>query len=207
MAKKKGKNRVGLLLDETGSMAIRKQETIVAVNNYFDTLREEKALVTFATFDTAQGVNFRHTDVKAKEIDNLTDQSYKPNAMTPLHDAVGKMISQMRQQAKPGDKVLITVVTDGEENSSTEFNLPKVQALINQCEKDGWAFSFIGASADAWHGGARMGVVAASVLNVDGNQMVGAMNAHVHATKSYFSGRTSAKSFYDKSRHLVTDDS
>ena len=207
MGKKKGKNRVGLLLDETGSMAIRKDETIVAVNNYFDTLREEKALVTFATFDTAQGVNFRHTNVKAKEVSNLTDESYRPNAMTPLHDAVGKMISEMREQAKPGDKVLITVVTDGEENSSREFDLPKVQALIKQCEKDGWAFSFIGASSDAWHGGARMGVTAAAVLNVDGNQMVGAMNAHAHASRAYFSGATSAKSFYDESRHLVSDDS
>ena len=71
--KKKTVNRVGFLLDETGSMNIRRDETIVAVNNYFEGLRQE-AVVTFATFDTAQGVNFRHVETKAKDIPDLTEQ-------------------------------------------------------------------------------------------------------------------------------------
>ena len=207
MAKrKKSVKRVGFLLDETGSMQVRKDETIVAVNNYFETLREEKAVVTFATFDTAQGVNFRFTDTPAKDIPDLTDQSYRPNAMTPLHDAVGKMIGEMSTQAKTDDKVLIVVVTDGEENSSREFNLAKVRELIHKQEQAGWAFAYIGATSDAWAGGGQMGVAQAAMLNVDGHQMVGAMRAHSAATADYFAERVTGQSLYSRSRHLVEDE-
>ncbi len=207
MAKrKKSVRRVGFLLDETGSMQVRKAETIVAVNNYFQTLREEKAVVTFATFDTAQGVNFRFTDTPAKDLPDLTDQSYRPNAMTPLHDAVGRMIGEMGQYAQEGDKVLIVIVTDGEENSSREFNLAKIKELIQQREQAGWAFTYIGATADAWAGGRQMGVMADAMLNVGGDQMVGAMRAHAAATADYFAGRVTSAGFYSLSRHLVDDD-
>lgn len=207
MAKrKKSVKRVGFLLDETGSMQVRKDETIVAVNNYFEMLREEKAAVTFATFDTAQGVNFRFTDTPAKDIPDLTAQTYRPNAMTPLHDAVGKMIGEMGMQAQADDKVLIVVVTDGEENSSREFNLAKVRELIQQKEQAGWAFAYIGATADAWAGGGQMGVAAASVLNVRGDQMMGAMRAQAAATADYFADRVTGKNLYSLSRHLVEDD-
>jgi hypothetical protein len=207
MAKrKKSVKRVGFLLDETGSMQVRKAETIVAVNNYFETLRSEKAVVTFATFDTEQGVNFRLNDTPAKEIPDLTEQSYRPNAMTPLHDAVGKMIGDMGQYAQEGDKVLIVIVTDGEENSSREFNLAKVKALIQQKEQAGWAFAYIGATSDAWAGGGQMGVAQAAMLNVDGHQMVGAMRAHSAATADYFAERVTGQSLYSLSRHLVEDE-
>lgn len=202
----KTKNRVGFLLDETGSMMVRRDETIVAVNNYFETLRQEKAIVTFATFDTAQGVNFREINTKAKKVVDLTEESYVPNAMTPLYDAVGKMIIEMERHSASGDKVLICIVTDGQENSSLEFDLAKIRSLIAQRESDGWAFAFIGATADAWDGGANIGIAQDAVLNVKGNQMKGAMIVNSAATGDYFAGRVSGKRFYSDSRHLVKDD-
>lgn len=204
--KKKSTNRVGFLLDETGSMNVRREETIVAVNNYLEGLREEKAVVTFATFDTEQGVNFRYTETKAKHIPDLTVDTYRPNAMTPLHDAVGKMVQIMQQQAGDADKVLIVVVTDGEENSSREFDLNKIQTLIKQQEKTGWAFAYIGVSADAWAGGRQMGVADGSILNVKGDQVQRAMLSHSRATADYFADRVSAQDLYSRSRHLVDDD-
>jgi len=206
MSKKNGKNRVGFLLDETGSMQVRRDETIVAVNNYLATLRKEKARVTFATFDTAQGVNFRHVDVRAKDINDLDKATYSPNQMTPLHDAVGKMIGEMEQHANSGDKVLIVIVTDGQENASQEFDLPKVQALIKKQEAAGWAFAYIGATAEAWAGGASLGVAVGAILNVGGHQMVGAMRAQCTATSEYFAGNVTAQNLYAHSRHLVEDD-
>lgn len=206
MGKKKTVNRVGFLLDETGSMQSRRQETIVAVNNYFDTLRKEKAVVTFATFDTVQGVNFREVDTPAKDIDDLTAETYVPNAMTPLHDAVGKMIGEMEKHAKKKDKVLIVVVTDGEENSSREFDLSKVRDLITKQESAGWAFAYIGATPEAWAGGGQMGIKMDAVLNVKGGQMVGAMLANSAATSDYFAGRVTSRNLYSRSRHLVDQD-
>jgi Mg-chelatase subunit ChlD len=206
MAKKKSVNRVGFLLDETGSMNVRRDETIVAVDNYFERLRTEKAVVTFATFDSEQGVNFRQTETKAKDIRDLDVNTYRPNAYTPLHDAVGKMLQTMQQQAGAGDKVLIVVVTDGEENCSQEYDLAKIQQLIQQQEAAGWAFAYIGVSADAWAGGTRMGMKTGSVMNIRREQVHAAMSAHGAATADFFAGRVDNRDLYAQSRHLVDDE-
>lgn len=198
MAKKKSINRVGFLLDESGSMEERRQETIVAVNNYFEALSKDKAIVTFATFDTAQNVNFRETAKPATEIAFLTLETYKPNQMTPLHDAIGKMIGVMAGQAEKGDKVLIVIVTDGMENSSHEFNLTKIRELIQKHENEGWAFAYVGAAPDAWAGREAIGVTMDSALELDGSQGAFAkgMMMNVSATSDYFAGRVSNRAIY-----------
>jgi hypothetical protein len=45
--------------------------------------------------------------------------------------------------------VLATIITDGQENSSTEFTHKETKLLIaNISEKPNWAFGFIGANID-----------------------------------------------------------
>ena len=50
-----------------------------------------------------------------------------------------------------------------------------------------------------------MGVSVRNVLNVQGDQMIGAMKAQSRATSHYFSNQVSSKNFYDTSRDLVED--
>lgn len=198
MAKKKQVNRVGLLLDESGSMSSRRDETIKAVNEYFVTLRNENAIVTFATFDTAQNVRFRETGVKASDIADLTTENYRPNAGTPLYDAVGKMLNTMTDQAGDKDKVLIIVVTDGQENSSGEFSLDKVKELIAKFESHDWAFAYVGAAPSAWSGAGAMGVSVGNSLPVadSAGQVQVAFAVNSLATSDYFAGRVSSRSLY-----------
>jgi uncharacterized protein with von Willebrand factor type A (vWA) domain len=197
--KKPGTFRVGLLLDESGSMAGRKDETIQAVNTYFDSLKGHKAHVTFATFDSGQGVRFRQTDVLAEKITPLTAKTYVPNAYTPLLDAVGKLIQMMTGQAGDKDKVVVVVVTDGAENASKEFNLIQVRELIASLQEKQWAFAFIGAAPEAWAGGVELGTPVANLMNISGarGSMKGAMRVTSLATVGYAKGLTEATNFYD----------
>lgn len=200
-------NHVGFLLDETGSMGVRREETIKAVNEYFQSLRRDKAFITFATFDSEQGVNFRNTATKAAQIPDLTLETYKPNASTPLYDAVGKMVSTMFEQATTKDKVVIIVVTDGQENASREFTLDKVKELIKEYEGKQWVFAYVGAAPDAWDGAGAMGLPTADVLNTSGGQgmMMASMAANAVASADYFSGRVTHKTFYRNARHIVEE--
>ena len=206
----KGKNIVGLILDETGSMLIRKVETIGAVNHYLDMLRDEKARVTFATFNHSQGVKFHALNEKAKDVSDIDKSSYNPSSMTNLLDALGRMIAEIDKVATKNDIVLIMTVTDGQENCSEEFNLEQIKQLIEQRERSGWKFSYIGATVDAWGKGQSMGISVGASLDVSGQQMGVAMNVASDATSRYFSSSRAGapsvgKAFYsDEDRDKVS---
>ena len=40
--------------------------------------------------------------------------------------------------------MLVTIITDGEENCSEEYNLKMIKNLIDKLKKQGWTFTFIG---------------------------------------------------------------
>ena len=40
--------------------------------------------------------------------------------------------------------MLVTIITDGEENCSTEYSLNMIKTLIEKLKKHNWTFSFIG---------------------------------------------------------------
>ena len=156
-----------LVVDETGSMQARKPTTISAINEYLDSQRQSPlpAWVTMAFFNSEKKVQILHSGVDLKKVPNLVDKDYLPTGNTPLYDAIGQVVrdvekrrEQVKKDERPG--VLFVVVTDGEENASTEFKKVDVSALIAEKEKDGWTFVYIGAQRDAWQDGMNLGVAA-----------------------------------------------
>lgn len=153
------KTLVAFLLDRTGSMASVKQETIGGFNGYLDELlkkRESKDITFhFTQFDTLS-VDVVHDCVPLNKVDRLTAKTYEPRASTPLYDAIGTTIRNIETKAN-AHKVLFVVLTDGEENSSSEWNEKTIKALIKEKEdKDKWTFSYIGVGPEAWAANARL---------------------------------------------------
>lgn len=147
------KTLVAFLLDRTGSMASVKQETIGGFNGYLDELLkkpESKDIVFhFTQFDTL-GTDVVHDCVALNKVMKLTGESYSPRASTNLYDAIGGVIRKIETKAN-GHKVLFVVLTDGEENSSSEWTETTVKELIKEKEsKDKWTFSYIGVGPEAW---------------------------------------------------------
>ncbi len=62
----------------------------------------------------------------------------------PLYDAIGKTVSKLNAQVGPNDHVLVTIITDGAENCSTEWNLQMVRNLIEKLKQQKWTFTLIG---------------------------------------------------------------
>jgi hypothetical protein len=73
-----------------------------------------------------------------------------PISGTALYQAVGQTLQLLRQSKLPGEKVLVKIFTDGEENSSRgEFRNPTVLSkLIKQCEEEDFTITFIGTDRD-----------------------------------------------------------
>ena len=76
-------------------------------------------------------------------------------------EGVNQFVDGMRDvksvDPESAGKVLCVVVTDGEENSSTEVDPETLRAMIAEREKDGWTFIFLGANIDAWDEGRKYG--------------------------------------------------
>ena len=51
---------------------------------------------------------------------------------------------QTNAQIEDGDHVLVTIITDGEENSSEEWTLKMIRTMIEKLKKQSWTFTLIG---------------------------------------------------------------
>lgn len=152
-----------LILDESGSMQAIYNEALSGANETIQTVRaaqeahpELDQRLTFVTFNTAyeghptQG-NIRtvFNDVPIGEVRDLTGNDYNPNACTPLYDAMGTSITALERKFKEGDRALVTIITDGLENASKEYNQGAIKAMVDRLREKGWTFVYIGANQDA----------------------------------------------------------
>lgn len=93
-----------ILLDRSGSMQTRWTETIGALNAYVTGLAGNKATkkaeVTVAAFDNQDPYLVVRSSIKASEWTPISETEILPRGMTPLYDAIGKLVSTVRQDAR-----------------------------------------------------------------------------------------------------------
>ena len=143
-----------IIIDESGSMSCIRQQAMDSVNETIQTIRaaqerneNQEHFVTLVTFnDTATIVN---DCAPINEIKELTADSYCPDCCTALYDAMGISLNALQKKASKEDKVLVTIVTDGYENASKEYNLRAIKALVEELKAKGWVFAYLGANQDA----------------------------------------------------------
>ena len=146
-----------VILDKSGSMSSIRTE---AINGYNETLASIKStqdefaqtqehFVSLAAF-CGHGVEMIHDMIPIDKAEKLTGEQYRPCCMTPLFDAIGISVTKMRKRiADEADSlVIVTVITDGYENASKEWDSKTVHRLIEDCKEEGWTFSFIGAGEE-----------------------------------------------------------
>ena len=146
-----------VILDKSGSMESIRTE---AINGYNETLGSIKAtqlkfletqehFVSLAAFCDC-GIDMIYDMTPIKDADKLTKEKYDPCCCTPLFDAIGKTVKTLKKKIADVEDaaVLVTIITDGYENSSKEWDGKAVSKLIEECKEEGWMFSFIGAGED-----------------------------------------------------------
>lgn len=169
--KRAGKNpnlsHIVFVLDESSSMSSCWDQTISGYNEYLKAQKEDaektgiKTLVSLFKFN---GFNvdciFDRQDVA--EVTPLTKSNYRPSGGTNLLDAMGGVmmkINALLSEKKKADResVIITILTDGEENQSRTFKNADIKVMVEKAEGKNWGFMFLGANIDAFHAGAAMG--------------------------------------------------
>ena len=139
-----------LVVDESGSMSIIRRQALVGINETLATIQKmQKAhknleqRVTLITFDNTH-TNVFYDNVRASNANPLKAKDYNPCGATPLYDAIGMGIAKINALTTEDDSVLVTIITDGEENCSEEYSLKMIKNLIEKLKKQNWTFTFIG---------------------------------------------------------------
>jgi len=145
-----------IILDESGSMESIKKSTISGFNEVIQTIRElekeypeQQQHISFVTFS---GLDIRtHLDkAPIRQIREIDERTYRPNSSTPLFDAMGISLMKLKYDlaGQRDCKVLVTILTDGEENSSKEFTGAQIKSMVEELKQLGWTFTYIGANHD-----------------------------------------------------------
>lgn len=163
---------ITVVLDRSGSMAAVRDDTIGGFNSF---LEEQKAVpgsarVSLVQFDDRYEVLYENRSVQDAPM--LSAKTFVPRGSTALRDAIGRTINAtgarltaLPEAERPG-KVLLIVMTDGEENASREFSGGQILDMItHQREKYQWEVVFIGANQDAVATGASYGIPQSNALN------------------------------------------
>ncbi len=138
-------NHAIVTLDETGSMSGQERRVVTSLNEYVNQL-PKKTLLTVFMFDSERWTEFFHGSVRKWK--PMKEKDYRPGAMTPLYDAIGKSIAHAESVASNGDRVMVMIDTDGYENASREYTHESCLALVSRKKKAGWEFLFMSAGVD-----------------------------------------------------------
>jgi hypothetical protein len=86
-----------------------------------------------------------HNGIPLNSVSLLTGETYVLSGGTALNDAIGSMIQRIGKRAKRSTRVLIAILTDGEENSSRQFSRDDIMRMITYRRTTyDWQFVFIG---------------------------------------------------------------
>ena len=146
-----------IIMDRSGSMWDIRKPAIMGFNEvlggvkaaqtkYADT---QEQYITLVLFDS-ESIDEVYWNADPAKAEHLTTATYVPGACTPLYDAMGRTLTKLERELK-GDEnhsVLVTVITDGYENDSHEYNLAAVKALVEHLKDQGWTFAYMGTDHD-----------------------------------------------------------
>jgi hypothetical protein len=183
-----------ILLDRTGSMEPIWSEALSSVNAYADGLAtldggpRVDADITLAVFDAQDGFQFDvlRDDVDAERWKKVTNDEVNPRGMTPLYDAIGRIVS-LAEKDRP-EKAVIVIMTDGEENSSQEMTKTTAKAALDRVRKKGWEVVFLGAEFSNFDDAEGVGQSSSRNMAVGKDQLSDSMRRLSQKSKDYASG-------------------
>lgn len=159
-----------IILDESGSMSPIVKQTINGCNETLNTIRSAQkeyaaSQTHYVSIFVFQSNASRpsHYLVKNRPIDEvepLTETMYEPYGGTPLYDAVGSTLTDLKAIISCKELALgnVTIITDGEENTSHHYSGEKVMRMISEVRELGWSVNFIGANIDVKAAAATIGI-------------------------------------------------
>jgi hypothetical protein len=121
-------------------------QSIKGIQKQFPEQEHDISIISFNGF----GNKVLHFMDDVSKLNTIDSSNYKPDSVTPLYDAMGFGFSKLRKKLKSQTNynVLVTILTDGEENASKEYSGTEIKNMIEELSSDNWTFTYIGTDHD-----------------------------------------------------------
>lgn len=153
-----------IVIDESGSMLSVRQQVVSGCNETLQTIHvmkkknpEQEHLVSIYMFQTGRS-RYVIKECPISSVLTIRPKDYQPGTCTPLYDAVGDTLTDLKSNLAEDVAAYVTIITDGIENDSRRYNASMVRSLINNLKKKKVIVSFIGANIDSKRYGHDMGI-------------------------------------------------
>lgn len=183
-----------IILDASGSMYSIRNEAIAGVVETIQTIRtaqeenaDQEQMLSLVVFN-GKHIATVYDRMPITKVSDFNEKDYQPTDNTPLYDAMGGSITNLQRYIDEEENALVTIITDGYENASREWNHQRVFQLVEDLKKKNWLFTYIGANQDALAVARGMGIDHSMNFMSDAK-----------GTKAMFmKEKRSRKAFYDK---------
>ena len=183
-----------IVLDASGSMYSIRNEAIAGVVETIQTIRTaqsenagQEQLFSLVVFN-GQRIATVYDRMPIANVADFKEKDYLPTDNTPLYDAMGNSFTHLHQYISEDDNVLVTIITDGYENSSVEWNHQRINQLVEDLKKKNWLFTYIGANQDALAVAKGMGI----------DHGMNFMSSATGTKKMFLKEKLSRSAFYSK---------
>lgn len=166
------KININCILDMSGSMESIIEKAREGFNQFLKEQKESGNKIKFSLmfFDTDFYIPYKNINIK--KVKKVNENTYYANGGTALYDAIGITIddyidylSETKKEKRP-DKTLFVILTDGEENSSTKYNLELIKNLVTHMREElNVEFIYLGANQDSCFQAQSMGMNSSNAFN------------------------------------------
>lgn len=182
---------IALVVDRSGSMMTTRDDAEGGIRNF---IAEQSALtdvdVTISLFQFDE--KFEHV-YGSISVADAPPYELVPRGMTALYDAIGKSITETDLEIRTADfapdKIVLVVVTDGEENSSVEHTFNSISKLVKEQKEAGWEIIFLASDIKAVEFGRDAGLNTTSYAPTSQGTQT-AYRKMSEYTTSYLSGKS-----------------
>lgn len=161
---------VNFIQDRSGSMQSVWAETLSGFKSFVKDLREKggkdsvEYIFSLTTFDTLVETPVVARPIAEVDMDALTPHG--PRGSTALYDAVGATIKNTEDNPQNADKIIVVIVTDGQENSSREWTKDRLQQAIEaKLNLGNWTFTYLGTQPETWDDASAVGISVGAVAS------------------------------------------
>ncbi len=206
-----------LVVDGSTSMSHLTKSTISGVNEQIDAIKnlekefpEQTYHMSFIHFNST--VTVEYTNRPANSLEHINESNYKCTGMTAMLDAIGVGVRDLNEKIK--DKIasgeasaVVVIITDGEENSSIEFDGTKIKSMIEELQKtEKWTFTFIGANIDSISTAKNYGINLNNVMQFSSDVNSNSRMYNSVATSMKLRASSISKNSYLSTDSFVIDD-
>jgi len=157
------------IVDCSGSMSPLTQSVIDGFNKFLMEQKKEagSARLTLIKFD--HEYTLIHDSIDLQEVPALDDKVYVTRGWTALYDTVGFAVKNVKdrleKQGNADRPVIVCIITDGQDNKSSEYTAEQIRTMIQEQEALGWQFIYLSAHPDSFADSTAMGINQTNSMN------------------------------------------